>query len=208
MWVKICGLREEAAARACFAAGASAIGINLWPESKRYCPPDKALALAQAVAHLGEVVFVTVNASDALLTRLRRALPEAWLQFHGDEAACRIAAHLPRAYAARPLGSAADLAALSTTPGRRLLVDAPAGEARGGTGKQAAWPLATTLSTTRHLILAGGLTPENVANAITTVRPFGVDVASGIESTPGTQNIPRVKALIAKAQRGIGKTDP
>ncbi len=201
MWVKICGLCDEASARACFAAGASAIGINLWPESKRYCPPDKALVLAQAVAHLGEVVFVTVNADNDLLSRVSQVVPTAWLQFHGDEPADRIAAHLPRAYAARPLGTAADLDALSGVPGNRLLVDAPAGHARGGTGKHAAWPLAANLSATRRLILAGGLTPETVASAITNVRPYGVDVASGIESAPATQDMQRVTRFIAQARR-------
>lgn len=201
-WVKVCGIRDDAGLQACLDAKVDAIGINLWPESPRYCPLAAALELgAAAVASDLELCFVLVNAATETLARLRHALPTAWLQFHGDEDARCLATWFPRAYRALPLATEAHLAAVAQMPGRRLLVDAAAGAARGGTGLQANWDLAAQLSPGRDLILAGGLCPDNVADAVAKVRPFGVDTASGVESAPGRKDAARIADFVAAAKR-------
>jgi phosphoribosylanthranilate isomerase len=122
------------------------------------------------------------------------------LQLHGDEPPEVLAPLLPHAYKAVRIGGAADVARAATFPGDYLLVDAKVEGALGGTGVRFDWALVQSLARTRMLTLAGGLTPGNVAEAVRAVRPFCVDVASGVERAPGAKDLTLVRAFVAAAR--------
>ncbi len=208
--IKICGVtRADDAARVA-AAGADYIGLNFWPRSKRYLEPSRARPIAAAArgagaAHLvGVFVDADVDAIRAVLTHVELDV----IQLHGDEGP-----EVVRAVAAatqRPLwkaiavGARADLDALSAWPVDALLLDAPSA-GRGGSGQTFDWTLAAE-ARRRHpqhrLVLAGGLDPHNVGAAIAAVTPWGVDVASGVESAPGVKDAAKVTEFIAAVRAG------
>lgn len=204
--IKICGVTSLADARMCIDAGADALGFNFAPTSPR------CLTLAAAAAISGELrmdtsvlrvgVFV-----DADATLLERAKPEAGLdclQLHGDESPELLARFLPHAYKALRVRGASIVAEAARYPGEHLLLDAYVPGAHGGTGARFDWELATELAQIRKLTLAGGLTPENVAQAIQVVRPYCVDVASGVESSPGVKDPERVAAFVRAVRSALG----
>ncbi len=200
--VKICGIRTLDDALAAVAAGADALGFNFYPPSPRYIEPERC---AHLVARLRELtagvtlVGVFVNADPAEVRRVLALCGLDQAQLSGDEPPEHIAALGGRAFKAiRPTKlSAARLAAASyarrTPPA--LLVDA-AGGGFGGSGQTANWEIAAALASKMPILLAGGLTPDNVAAAITAVRPWGVDVASGVESAPGVKDPARLRAFV------------
>jgi len=191
--VKICGLTRVDQAIACVDAGADAIGVNFWPRSKRRCPDDVAARIAEAVGARARVVAVVVDAAPARIEAIR-ALGIRWIQLHGDEAPEALERWLPEAFKAVHVeGDAARY------PGEELLVDARVGDLPGGTGVTCDWDAAARLARTRRLWLAGGLGPDNVAEAVRRVRPYGVDVASGVERAPGDKDLARVARFVANA---------
>jgi phosphoribosylanthranilate isomerase len=197
MFVKICGLTRASDAEAVREAGADAIGINLWSGSKRYVDSlARAKEIAQAAAPLVTVaVFVNPTAEE-----VSRALEVVELaQLHGDETpafAAQFSARVVRAVRVRDPSSLHDLAAFEC-PFYLLDADAPG---YGGGGAVFDWSLAQQAAQQRKILLAGGLTPENVAEAVRVVRPFGVDVASGVESAPGIKDVEKMKRFIAEAK--------
>jgi len=201
--IKICGVTTLEDARLALALGANAVGINLIPSSKRAVPLEEGLRISQALDRPESVVFVVADLPESELRILRNRVGNAWLQLHGFEAQPALQGVLPRAYKAVPIGSAADAASAALWPGERLLVDAKVGVAFGGTGAVFDWSLVTALASKRRLILAGGLHAENVAQAIDTVRPFGVDVASGVEvnGQPRTKDPARIERFIQTARQ-------
>ena len=182
--VKICGLTDVHDALSAVEYGADALGLNFWPASPRYCPLDVAATIVEAVARDVRLVgvFVDPSADDV---RVVRALGVRWVQLHGDEPVDALAPWLPEAYKALHLASSAELDVARSWPGEELLVDARLPGMPGGTGLRCDWPLAARLAADRPVWLAGGLSPENVEEAVRAVRPYGVDVASGVESSPG-----------------------
>jgi len=203
-YVKICGITSVKDAILAVEAGADALGLNLVPTSKRVIDVATAAHISDAVCGNVELVLVVANRSLSELEELRAATGIAWLQLHGAEAPAELALLLPTAYKAVAVGSDADVARASEYGGDRLLVDAKVVAELGGTGQRFDWSLATALSKHRQLIVAGGLTPENVGDALRELRPFGVDVASGVEM-PGNRRAKdpaRMRAFIA-AVRGI-----
>lgn len=193
MIVKICGITRPEDASHAVAQGASAIGFVFWPDSPRFIDPYRARRIAAVIPPFVTIVGVFVNQSAAYINMVANVVPLAAIQLHGEE---------PPAFAAslsRPVlkaVSAADAATLAMWPERvMLLVDAHDPIRRGGTGETADWTLAANLARTRRVVLAGGLTPENVANAVARVRPFGVDVSSGVESSPGIKDHRRLTAF-------------
>jgi phosphoribosylanthranilate isomerase len=146
---------------------------------------------------VGVVADLDVNAMRAL----RDDAELSCLQLHGDEAPEALAALLPHAYKALRIGDASDVARADAYGSEHVLVDAKVKGALGGTGARFDWQLVVPLARTRHLTLAGGLTPHNVAEAVRIVRPFCVDVASGVErGTPGVKDMDMVRAFIAAAR--------
>jgi phosphoribosylanthranilate isomerase len=199
LFVKICGVTTPGDAALAVAAGADAIGVNLWPGSKRYVAPERAAAVLAAIpARILKVgVFVDASAEEVSSTVERLGLDRA--QLHGDEAAGDFAgfdpARLVRVVRVR------DEASFAAEAGWRpalWLYDAFV-EGFGGGGVPAPWPVIVRRAR-RPFLLAGGLTPENVAAAIDAVHPDGVDVASGVELRPGVKDPDKVARFIAAAR--------
>lgn len=181
-FVKICGITSVEDALLAIAAGADALGLNLVPTSKRVIDLATAAHIAASVGDLVELIAVVANRTADELEDLRRATGVHSLQLHGTETPAELQAVQPGAFKAVAIGGAEDIARAATYGGERLLLDAksPSGEL-GGTGMRFDWSLARPLVQSRQVILAGGLYPDNVAEAIRTLKPFGVDVASGVE---------------------------
>jgi phosphoribosylanthranilate isomerase len=182
MYVKVCGITRLEDVEAALAAGADVLGINLVPGTKRYVEPDVASRLLGAITGRALSVLVVARRNPAELSELLERLAPDQLQLHGDEPAGWLEALGPRAFKAVRVGDAEDVALAQSLPGHPLLVDAKVGDQLGGSGQRVDWSLVAPLAQTRPLVLAGGLTPDNVAQAIRTVSPWAVDVASGVES--------------------------
>ncbi len=201
--VKICGITSAADAEAAVDAGADALGFNTWEGSRRY------LDVCAAADWLREIpVFVSrvaLGINLPLSEALRVAdLPQVdLLQLHGDESAgycAQIAASGRSFLRAVRLSGADDLAGLSEWSTRQVLVDAAVPGAFGGTGKLADLNLAAEAVRRfprLRITLAGGLVPENVAEAVRLVRPYAVDVASGVESSPGVKDPAKMRDFVA-----------
>lgn len=207
-WVKICGVSELEAALAAATAGADALGLNFVPTSPRRVDPALARTIARAVreaGHATELIGVVADLPlEAMLDLAREAELDA-LQLHGDEPAAaleRVLAELPRSFKAVRIGDASDVARAAGHAGDRLLVDAKVPGTLGGSGAKVDWELVRPLVRARDVVLAGGLTPSNVRDAIAALQPFGVDVASGVELRPGVKDLGAVAAFVAAARGG------
>lgn len=201
-WIKICGVTTAQDAEQVVQAGADALGLNFVHGSKRRVTREQAEQVVRAVSGRIELVAVVADPTDDEVRELRE-LGMQWLQLHGQESAARVSRLLPGAYKAVAIEDGADARRAATFPGERLLVDTKVSGTSGGTGKVFDWQLVTALSATRQLIVAGGLTPSNVAAAVRVLQPFGVDVASGVEASPGRKDPARLAAFV-RAVRGAG----
>jgi phosphoribosylanthranilate isomerase len=216
--IKICGVTSIEDARAAADAGADAVGLNFFRKSRRFVEPEIAGQIASTLpAGIAKVgVFVNQDARE-ILEIVRQAELDS-VQLHGDEPATLLA-ELPksvRIVRAHRCG-AGSLCALSQyldeagSAGRMpdaLLIDADAGADFGGTGRRANWSLVAKQRSAfagLPLILAGGLTPDNVAEAIAAVRPDGVDVASGVESKAGVKDRELVTQFINRAREALAR---
>jgi len=200
-WVKICGIRTLDEADVCLKVGVDALGINFWPSSRRYCDEQAALQLVKHIGDAALVVGVFVNSSVDEVQRIRDTVGLGCVQLHGDETPEALTALLPHAYKALRAADKSIEELAQTYPGEYLLVDAYIPGEAGGTGQTWDWRLAAPLARQRKLVLAGGLTPENVAYALAQVKPFAVDVASGVENAHGMKDPRRVAAFV-EAVRG------
>lgn len=202
MFVKVCGITREQDARVAVACGASAIGFIFWPKAGRYIEPERAAAIVRTLPPFVTAVGVFVDETAAHVNDVARVAGLGAVQLHGNEPVSMLDA------LERPVVKAVsqiDESTASMWPERvRLLVDAHDPVNHGGTGRKADWQAAARLAATRPILLAGGLTPENVVDAVTTVRPFGLDVSSGVEDAPGLKNPDRIRALF-DALRGVAK---
>ena len=201
--IKICGVTSDDQARACVEAGADAIGINFVASSARRVDEQAARAIVRAVQARALVVGVVANQTVEAMRALRERVGVGCLQLHGDEGSKDVVDLLPHAYKAVRVADEADVSQADAMPGEYVMVDAKVGGALGGTGRAFDWGLVVGLAQRRKLVLAGGLTAENVASAIRQVRPWCVDVASGVESSPGVKDMARVVAFV-EAVRGAG----
>jgi phosphoribosylanthranilate isomerase len=202
--VKICGITTVADARACAELGADALGLNFVPTSPRRIGEATARDIVRAVGDSVLVVGVVAGFPVDRLRALREATGVGCLQLHGGESAEDVAAVLPHAYAAIGVAAPEDVARAESMPGDYVMVDARVEGALGGTGRTFDWGLVVALAQKRKLVLAGGLTPANVAAAVAAVHPWCVDVASGVESAPGVKDLPKVKAFIEAARGSQG----
>ena len=202
--IKFCGITNLADAERAVAAGAWAIGLIFWPRSPRRCELDAAAEIAAAVKRRAEVAGVFVNATLDHVAQTADAVGLTMIQLHGDEgpaycaeAARRTGAKVIKAARVR---SGADVQALAPFHTDFHLLDSYTAGIPGGTGETFAWDLARGKRTPAHptpVILSGGLTPDNVGDAIAAVRPFAVDVASGTEASPGVKDPDKLKAFAA-----------
>jgi phosphoribosylanthranilate isomerase len=200
MFIKVCGITRMTDALHAAEQGADALGFVFWPKSPRYVDPQRAAEIIAELPPTLMTVGVFVNEPvDSVLETVQRATLTA-VQLHGDE---------PPAYAdaiAWPVLRAMSVEEVATTAWPEettLLLDAVNAAMRGGTGRTIDWQRAAGLARTRKVILAGGLTADNVADAIHTVRPFGVDVSSGVEDAPGVKDWRKVTAFIANARKAF-----
>lgn len=205
--VKICGVTTVDDALAAADLGASAIGLNFVSASVRRVDVAHARAISDAVhAANGTRVQVVGVVADLSLDAMRALVRDAGLdclQLHGDETPDVLSPLLPHAYKAVRIANADDAARATTYPGDHLLVDAKVEGALGGTGATFDWSLVKDLARARKLTLAGGLTPANVGSAVQAIRPYCVDVASGVESarSPGVKDHAKLQAFIEAAKR-------
>lgn len=213
--IKICGVTSAKDAQLAALAGADAVGLNFYPQSPRYIDLSTAEkivgALPRQTARVG--VFVNPNPEEAVATAARLKLD--WIQLHGEEPAemiGRFTGHrVLRAFRFGNDSGQAIVDYLSNcqrleTPVAAILIDAAATGELGGTGKLVDW---NALVAARPkfgnipLVLAGGLTPFNVAEAVALTRPDAVDVASGVESKPGTKDMLLLRAFITAAKKAL-----
>jgi phosphoribosylanthranilate isomerase len=197
--VKICGITGPEDALRAADLGAWAIGMVFWPESPRLCPPDEAEAIGAELHRRVELTGVFVNASLDEVALLADRCRLSLLQLHGDEgpAYCREAARRTgcRVMKTARVRDAAQVRALRAFPTDFHLLDAHSEKAPGGTGQIFNWELARHHRGTPPVVLSGGLTPENVGEAIAAVHPFAVDTASGTESAPGRKDPAKLEAF-------------
>jgi len=203
--VKICGITTEADARMCINAGADALGFNFYSDSKRYIDPATALPWISSLQGAADRVAVVVNASLNLVKDLWDSGCFEMIQFHGDETPLQCettgVSQWMKAVRARDAAALAHSLEFSTP---QILLDAWSPTGYGGTGEVADWKLIRDFianSPSRQYVLAGGLTPLNVAQAIAEVQPWAVDVAGGVETSPGFKDPSLVKSFILEAKK-------
>jgi phosphoribosylanthranilate isomerase len=198
--VKICGITNAEDAAAAVAAGADALGFIFFRKSPRYVEPAVAKQIIAALPPLVIPVGVFVNEEAAAVRTIMDNCGLALAQLHGDETAayCReLARPVMKAIRLKDRGSFLALAEFQGRAGvRGFVVDTYSETAYGGTGEITDWSLAAEAAKSATILLAGGLTPENVAEAIKAVRPYGVDVSSGVESSPGRKDHGKVRAFL------------
>jgi phosphoribosylanthranilate isomerase len=203
MLVKICGIRRESDAAAAVDAGASAIGFIFWPEGIRYVEPQRAREIVRTLPPFVTPVGVFVNESVDRVNAVADIVGLGAVQLHGEEAPDSIGRF------ERPVIKAVsridDETAARWPAQVMMLVDADDRAQRGGTGVRGDWAGAARLAAQRPTLLAGGLRPENVVEAVTTVRPFGIDVSSGVEEAPGVKSPQRIYALF-EALRAVPRS--
>jgi len=199
--VKICGLTRVDDARSAADAGADMIGLMFYEPSPRHVSWATASAIAAALPPHVVKVGVFVNPTTEAVQRALAECGLSLLQFHGEEPPEFCTQFGVMSLKAFRIRDAASLAALPDYPTDAWLLDAFSTEARGGTGEPFNWELAWEAKKLgRPIFLAGGLTPENVAEAVRRVQPFAVDVSSGVESAPGKKDPAKVRAFIAAAK--------
>lgn len=202
--VKICGITNPEDAAMAVDAGADALGFNFYPGSKRFIPFAENRHWIAALAGRVDRVAVVVNAAPAELAELRDSGCFEAVQFHGDEtpAACRAAA-FPRWMRALRVKDEHSLAGVENYQTPFVLLDAWSAAAYGGTGQRLNWDTAREAVLRhpgRHIVLAGGLTPDNVRDAVRIARPYGVDVAGGVEADPRRKDEYLVREFIRAAK--------
>ena len=199
MFLKICGITRLSDALHAVEHGAGALGFVFWPQSSRYISPERAAViiavLPPGVGAVGVFVNETVEGIRAVVAQSGICT----IQLHGDEAPAYADALDWPVLRAITLGQV-EQASAAWPPGTTFLIDTADPVRRGGTGKTVDWPQAASAARGRRIVLAGGLTPDNVADAIGAVRPFGVDVSSGVEDAPGVKNADKVARFLASAR--------
>jgi len=200
--VKICGITREQDARAAAAAGADAIGLVFWSHSPRAVDVERARAIVGATPPFVSIVGLFVDAGWQRVREVRAALRLDLVQYHGRETAQECEAAGAPYIRALHVREGCDLrdAARRYSGAQGLLLDTWNAERPGGSGVAFDWKMVPR-DISRPLILAGGLRPDNVARAIAEVRPWAVDVSSGVESGPGRKDPAKIAAFIAEVER-------
>jgi phosphoribosylanthranilate isomerase len=206
--VKICGITRLEDARLAIELGADTLGFNFYEKSPRCLAPADAWRILRKLPALVSTVGVFVNWDSASIIALAKSLRLSALQLHGEESAAvtsECARHFPVIKAFRT-GSKFQFTQFRVhNAASSFLLDAATSETKsksyGGTGRVADWKIAKRAAAKYPILLAGGLTPENIADAIDSVRPYAVDVASGVESRPGKKDPAKLRAFFAEVAR-------
>jgi phosphoribosylanthranilate isomerase len=195
--IKICGIKTVDDALAAMEASADMLGFNFYPKSPRYIDIGTCRDIMSVMRKFGHITYVGVfvNASVAEVRATIRTCGLSLAQLHGDESSKMVRSLNGKGFKAFRSGSE-HLDGFAREHAPALLVDASVKGAYGGTGVTADWAATAEIAKRYPILLAGGLTPENVAEAIRQVKPWGVDVASGVESSPGTKDASKMKAFV------------
>ena len=205
--IKMCGITRVSDALHAIEHGATALGFVFWPDSPRYIRPERAAEIIAALPDGVLTVGVFVNESVEGIRDVISTTGIATVQLHGDEPAAyaaTVGAPVWRAVTVDREGDTLAAWPAETT----FLLDAADPVHRGGTGVIVNWERTASLIGDRRVILAGGLTPSNVAEAIGAVRPFGVDVSSGVEDAPGIKNAEKVAQFLSRARSAFEQSEP
>lgn len=218
--IKICGVTRADDARAVAQAGGDAIGLNFFRESPRFVQQETAVEIAAAIDEIASIVGVFVNHTAEQIRAAAEAVPLDYVQLHGDEPAEILRElgelNVIRAFRCGPSGLApvvefADRAANLGFELSGVLIDSHQPGLYGGTGKTADWRAVCALGDQLDsvpIVLAGGLRPDNVADAISAARPAAVDTASGVESSPGVKSSQLVAEFVSAAQHAFHDVSP
>jgi phosphoribosylanthranilate isomerase len=204
MKIKICGITNAEDAEVAVATGADALGFVMYRKSPRWVEPAVARAIVAGLPPFVLAVGVFVNEEAEKVRTLMDECGFALAQLHGDESAVYCQNLGRPVLKALRLKDRTTFLALAEFQGcanvRGILIDAFSNQAYGGTGQTVDWTLAEEAARSTRVILAGGLSPANVAGAIQMVRPYGVDVSSGVEKSPGKKDHHKLKAFIEAAR--------
>jgi phosphoribosylanthranilate isomerase len=198
MRVKICGITRREDALLAVELGASALGFVFWPRSPRAVTVERARAITDVLPAFVSAVGVFVNQPKDEVLETAAGAGLTAVQLHGDEDASAYAGCGFRVIKALPVGKGFTMAAVEDVPAAMtVLLDAHDPVRRGGTGRQIEWTVAAAAARVRPVILSGGLAPGNVRQAAEIVRPYALDVSSGVELTPGIKDKAKLRALFA-----------
>jgi phosphoribosylanthranilate isomerase len=202
--VKICGITNPQDALTAVEAGADALGFVFYKESPRHIFPEEVASIISLLPPFVQAVGLFVNEEPEIVNQISRLCHLGLVQLHGDETpdyCSRIEARIMKAFRVR------SLTCLGPITGYRLpscLLDTYSPSFYGGTGTSFNWDIAREAVQRGHrIVLAGGLTPDNVAEAIRQVRPYAVDVSSGVESAPGRKDADKVRQFIRNAKEAV-----
>ena len=201
--VKVCGITRVDDALLAGDLGASAVGFVFWPRSPRYLDPAEARRIAARLPGDVAPVGVFVDPSMEEVRQVVEQVGLAAVQLHGDEppAFCRELPYRVIKAVGVEEAAATRAAAVAVPEEATVLLDARDPERRGGTGRTVDWEIAAGIAAARRVFLAGGLGPANARVAIRTVRPYGLDVSSGVESAPGRKDPARLRAFFDEVTR-------
>jgi phosphoribosylanthranilate isomerase len=205
--IKICGFTRPDDAAFAAGVGVDWLGLNFWPRSRRVVDLAQAaevVAAARAAGTRVALVGIFVDQPIEEVTRVVEAIGLDYAQLHGDEPPAYASGLGRRAIKAFALAAPDDLERLDHYDCQAYLVDTPS-PGRGGSGELGDWNLARVAARRHRVLLAGGLTPDNVAQAIAEVAPFGVDAASGVESTPGRKDARLVERFTTTARAAFAR---
>lgn len=198
MRVKVCGIRRVEDALLAGELGAWAVGFVFWPGSPRFIDPYRAKRISTALPPWVVPIGVFVDQSVDYISEVAGLVRLGAVQLHGNESPDMVRRLPHRVIKSVPVGADFDVSALDVVPARAaVLLDAHDPGQRGGTGTTVDWTRAAAAARCRPVLLAGGLRPENVRCAVDTVQPFGIDVSSGVEASPGVKDHARLRALFA-----------
>jgi phosphoribosylanthranilate isomerase len=196
MLVKICGITSIEDAEAAVEAGAASLGFVFWPRSPRFIDPHRARAIVSALPPFIVPVGVFVNQPAAHVRGVAALVRLGAVQLHGDEDLLYVAGMDYPVIKTVSIESGDEPDRIDIWPRRTtLLLDVRDPVSRGGTGRTIDWSAAAPIAARRRTLLAGGLTPDNVARAVARVQPYGIDVSSGVERSPGVKDHARIRAL-------------
>ncbi|XDD51819.1 phosphoribosylanthranilate isomerase [Leptospira sp. WS92.C1] len=206
--VKICGIRDLQTAQVCKEEGADYIGLNFAPSSPRNISVSDAQKIVELIRSQNgspEIVFLFYKNSPEEIQSIRSILDHDLVQWIWDDpkltSVNREELLGPRQICSYRISAPVSNKDLQFLPGEFLILDSDSREAGGGTGKIFNWDFISGIE--RRFLLAGGLNPENVISAIQAVKPFGVDVASGVESSPGIKDISKIIQFIRNAKSAL-----
>jgi phosphoribosylanthranilate isomerase len=203
-FLKICGMTRVGDALHAVREGATAIGFVFWKGSPRYIEPERAGEIAAALPATVTTVGVFVNEPVDAIRETARVAGLRMVQLHGEETPAymeQIDQPVMRAVTLDTMVETTKTWPADTT----LLLDSTDPPRRGAGRAAVDWPRAAVITRGRRVVLAGGLTPDNIEQAIVTVRPIGVDVASGVESAPGVKDLDKVARFLANAQAAFAR---